>query len=77
MLADTLIVLKEGAEVLTRAVTRSYGEISYFLDDEVEEKKANKNDEESKKSSHRGHREKREKKDKESPSDDDESTAGH
>ena len=37
LLADTLIVLKEGAEVLTRSVTRSYGEISYFLDDEVEE----------------------------------------
>ena len=30
-------MLKEGAEVLTRSVTRSYGEISYFLDDEVEE----------------------------------------
>ena len=37
ILADTLIVLKEGAEVLTRSVTRSYGEISYFLDDEVDE----------------------------------------
>ena len=40
LLADTLIVLKEGAEVLTRSVTRSYGEISYFLDDDVEESKA-------------------------------------
>lgn len=40
LLADTLIVLKDGAEVLTRSVTRSYGEISYFLDDEVEENKA-------------------------------------
>ena len=38
LLADTLVVLKEGAEVLTRSVTRSYGEISYFLDDEVDEK---------------------------------------
>lgn len=40
VLADTLIVLKEGAEVLTRAVTRTYGEISYFLDDEPEDKNA-------------------------------------
>lgn len=39
LLADTLIVLKEGAEVLTRSVTRSYGEISYFLDDELDEGK--------------------------------------
>lgn len=37
VLADTLIVLKHGAEVLTRSVTRSYGEISYFLDDDVDE----------------------------------------
>ena len=41
LLADTLIVLKEGAEVLTRSVTRAYGEISYFLDDEVDESNAN------------------------------------
>jgi len=37
-------VLQEGAEILTRGITRSYGDISYFLEDEpkggdVEEEK--------------------------------------
>jgi hypothetical protein len=30
-------VLDPGAEVLTRAVSRAYPDISYFLDDEEEE----------------------------------------
>jgi nucleosome binding factor SPN SPT16 subunit len=34
LVADTLLVLTEGAETLTRGVTRAYGDISYFLEEE-------------------------------------------
>ncbi len=36
LISDTLLVLAEGAEVLTRGITRAYGDISYFLEDEEE-----------------------------------------
>lgn len=34
LLADSLLVLKEGVEILTRSVPRGYSEVSYFLDEE-------------------------------------------
>lgn len=37
LISDTLLVLEQGAEVLTRGVSRSYPDISYFLDDDEEE----------------------------------------
>ena len=36
LISDTLLVLAEGAEVLTRGITRAYGDISYYLEDEEE-----------------------------------------
>lgn len=36
-IADTLLVLDQGAEVLTRGISRAYPDISYFLDEETEE----------------------------------------
>jgi len=33
-IAETLLVLEQGAEVLTRGVSRIYQDISYYLDDD-------------------------------------------
>jgi len=40
LIADTLLVLDLGAEILTRGVTWAYNDISYFLDDLDEEETA-------------------------------------
>lgn len=40
MIADTFLVLDQGAEILTRGVTRAYGDISYFLDEADEDETA-------------------------------------
>lgn len=40
LIADTILVLDLGAEILTRGITRVYGDISYFLDDLDEEETA-------------------------------------
>ena len=45
LIADTLLVLEQGAEILTRGVTRAYGDISYFLDEADEEETAAVDDE--------------------------------
>ena len=37
MISDTLLVLEQGAEVLTRGISRAYPDISYFLDEGEEE----------------------------------------
>jgi len=40
LIADTFLVLDQGAEILTRGVTRAYGDISYFLDEADEDETA-------------------------------------